>query len=137
MAGRHRKPTDTGRTVARIGVLTAMAAAPLGIVGTASASASAPSVEKTSTWDELAQCESTGPKAAVHLRTGVGDDLNRAATDAPLVAHVGGRCVRGDPALSHDSMKAHGVRVFERLALSIERVKSDHRCLERVHSSMG
>ncbi|SFM88058.1 Transglycosylase-like domain-containing protein [Pseudonocardia ammonioxydans] len=60
MAGRHRKPTDTGRTVARIGVLTAMAAAPLGIVGTASAAASAPSVEKTSTWDQLAQCESTG-----------------------------------------------------------------------------
>ncbi|MBC3193013.1 transglycosylase family protein [Pseudonocardia sp. C8] len=59
MAGRHRKPTETGRTVARIGALTAMAAAPLGIVGTASA-ASAPSVNSTATWDKLAHCESTG-----------------------------------------------------------------------------
>ena len=60
MAGRHRKPTETGRTVARVGVLTAMAAAPLGIVGTASASPSAPSAENTSTWNKLAHCESTG-----------------------------------------------------------------------------
>ncbi|BBG01083.1 MULTISPECIES: transglycosylase family protein [Pseudonocardia] len=57
MAGRHRKPTATGRHAARIGALTAMAAAPLGIVGTAVA---APSVESTDTWDELAHCESTG-----------------------------------------------------------------------------
>ena len=60
MAGRHRRPTETGRKVARVGALTAMAAAPLGIVGTASAAPSAPSVESTSTWNELAHCESTG-----------------------------------------------------------------------------
>ncbi|MBN9734722.1 MULTISPECIES: transglycosylase family protein [unclassified Pseudonocardia] len=62
MAGRHRKPTDTGRTAARIGAAAAMAAAPLGVVGTASAAPSAPaapSVEKTATWDKLAHCEST------------------------------------------------------------------------------
>lgn len=63
MAGRHRKPTNTGRQAARVGALTAIAAAPLGIVGTASAaesSPSAPTVEKTATWDKLAHCESTG-----------------------------------------------------------------------------
>ena len=63
MAGRHRKPTNTGRQAARIGALTAIAAAPLGIVGTASAaesSSSALTVEKTATWDKLAHCESTG-----------------------------------------------------------------------------
>lgn len=60
MAGRHRKPSETGRTVARLGAVTAMAAAPLGVVGTASAAPAAPSVDKTSTWDRLAHCESTG-----------------------------------------------------------------------------
>lgn len=60
MAGRHRKPTTTGRTAARVGALTAIAAAPLGIAGTASAAPAAPSVETTSTWDKLAHCESTG-----------------------------------------------------------------------------
>ncbi|MEU6698854.1 transglycosylase family protein [Pseudonocardia sp. NPDC046786] len=66
MAGRHRKPTPTGRRAARIGALTAMAAAPLGFVGTAVAAPSspsapsAPSVEQTDTWDQLAHCESTG-----------------------------------------------------------------------------
>ncbi|RZT87181.1 transglycosylase-like protein with SLT domain [Pseudonocardia sediminis] len=63
MAGRHRKPTNTGRRVARAGALTAIAAAPLGVAGTAMAAPSAPaapSVEKTSTWDKLAHCESTG-----------------------------------------------------------------------------
>lgn len=65
MAGRHRKPTNTGRLVARTGALTLMAAAPLGIAGTAMAApgpggGSAPSVEKNATWDKLAHCESTG-----------------------------------------------------------------------------
>lgn len=60
MAGRHRKPTHTGRTVARVGALTAIAAAPLGIAGTASAASAAPSVDKSATWDKLAHCESTG-----------------------------------------------------------------------------
>lgn len=63
MAGRHRKPTTTGRQAARIGALTAIAAAPLGIAGTASAagpSGAAPSVQSNSTWDRLAHCESTG-----------------------------------------------------------------------------
>lgn len=62
MAGRHRKPTNTGRRIARVGALTAVAAAPLGVAGTAMAapSSSAPSAEKSATWDKLAHCESTG-----------------------------------------------------------------------------
>lgn len=65
MAGRHRKPTNTGRRVARAGALTAIAAAPLGVAGTAMAApspeaASAPSAQKAATWDKLAHCESTG-----------------------------------------------------------------------------
>ena len=62
MAGRHRKPTTTGRQMARVGALTAMAAAPLGVAGTAMAapSSSAPSAERAATWDKLAHCESTG-----------------------------------------------------------------------------
>ena len=60
MAGRHRKPTETGRQVARISAFAAMAAAPLGVAGTASAAEStssapsAPSVERSATWEKLA-----------------------------------------------------------------------------------
>ncbi|WP_224390720.1 transglycosylase family protein [Pseudonocardia sp. ICBG1293] len=64
MAGRHRKPTETGRKVARVSAFAAVAAAPLGVVGTAaaaeSASSAAPSVERSATWEKLAHCESTG-----------------------------------------------------------------------------
>ncbi|GAA1087014.1 transglycosylase family protein [Pseudonocardia alni] len=66
MAGRHRKPTETGRQVARISAFAAMAAAPLGVAGTASAAEStssapsASSVERSATWEKLAHCESTG-----------------------------------------------------------------------------
>lgn len=62
MAGRHRKPTNTGRLVARTGAMTLMAAAPLGMAGTAMAApgGAAPSVQKEATWDKLAHCESTG-----------------------------------------------------------------------------
>jgi hypothetical protein len=35
--GRHRKPTSTGRSLAKVGALTVMATAPLGLVGTAMA----------------------------------------------------------------------------------------------------
>ena len=65
MAGRHRKPTNTGRLIARTGAMAVVAAAPLGIAGTAMAAPApdaapgAPSAAKDSTWDELAECEST------------------------------------------------------------------------------
>ncbi|TCK21554.1 transglycosylase family protein [Pseudonocardia endophytica] len=65
MAGRHRKPTNTGRFIARTGAMTMMAAAPLGMAGTAMAApdaggGAAPSAAKDATWDKLAECESTG-----------------------------------------------------------------------------
>ncbi|MEQ3553262.1 transglycosylase family protein [Pseudonocardia nematodicida] len=65
MAGRHRRQATAHRHLVGVGAVTALAAAPLATVGTATASESsssptAPSVERTSTWDELAHCESTG-----------------------------------------------------------------------------
>ncbi|WP_067670044.1 transglycosylase family protein [Nocardia miyunensis] len=54
MSGRHRKPTNTGRTVAKVAVTSAM----MGGAGVALAghAAAAPDAD----WDKLAQCESGG-----------------------------------------------------------------------------
>ncbi|MFI5780253.1 resuscitation-promoting factor Rpf1 domain-containing protein [Nocardia sp. NPDC051570] len=54
MSGRHRKPTSTGRTVAKVAVSTAiMGGAGVALAGNAAA---APDQD----WDKLAQCESGG-----------------------------------------------------------------------------
>ncbi|MBF6171658.1 transglycosylase family protein [Nocardia blacklockiae] len=54
MSGRHRKPTNTGRTVAKVAVTGAIVGgAGIALAGNASA---APDNE----WDQLAQCESGG-----------------------------------------------------------------------------
>ncbi|MBB5913088.1 hypothetical protein BJY24_001955 [Nocardia transvalensis] len=54
MSGRHRKPTNTGRTVAKVAVTGAIVSgAGIALAGNASA---APDNE----WDQLAQCESGG-----------------------------------------------------------------------------
>ncbi|GEM30375.1 resuscitation-promoting factor Rpf1 [Nocardia neocaledoniensis NBRC 108232] len=54
MSGRHRKPTSTGRTVAKVAVTGA-------IIGTASAAfAGNASAAPDSDWDRLAQCEAGG-----------------------------------------------------------------------------
>lgn len=54
MSGRHRKPTNTGRTVAKF----ALTSAVLGVTGVAfSGTANA---APDSDWDRLAQCESGG-----------------------------------------------------------------------------
>ncbi|WP_024800716.1 transglycosylase family protein [Nocardia sp. BMG51109] len=54
MSGRHRKPTNTGRTVAKVAVTGAIVSgAGIALAGNASA---APDGE----WDQLAQCESGG-----------------------------------------------------------------------------
>ncbi|WP_328390601.1 transglycosylase family protein [Nocardia sp. NBC_00416] len=54
MSGRHRKPTNTGRTVAKVAVTGAMiSGAGVALAGTASA---APDAD----WDRLAQCEAGG-----------------------------------------------------------------------------
>ena len=52
--GKHRKPSTTGRTIARTAVAGAVAGAPMiALVPSANAASD-------STWDSLAQCESTG-----------------------------------------------------------------------------
>lgn len=54
MSGRHRKPSTTGRTVAKVAVTGAIiGTAGVAFTGTASAA-------PDSDWDALAQCESTG-----------------------------------------------------------------------------
>ncbi|MBF6332555.1 resuscitation-promoting factor Rpf1 domain-containing protein [Nocardia transvalensis] len=54
MSGRHRKPTSTGRTVAKVAVSTAiMGGAGVALAGHAAAA-------PDSDWDKLAQCESGG-----------------------------------------------------------------------------
>src|SRR5690606_11678021 len=51
--GRHRKPSNTGRVVARTALAGAVVGTPLLVAPTASAASD-------STWDRLAQCESSG-----------------------------------------------------------------------------
>jgi resuscitation-promoting factor RpfA len=51
--GRHRKPTNTGKIIARTAVAGAVVGAPLALAPSASAAAD-------STWDKVAQCESGG-----------------------------------------------------------------------------
>src|SRR4051794_9675328 len=51
--GRHRKPTNTGRIIARTAVAGAVVGAPLALAPTAGAATD-------STWDKVAQCESGG-----------------------------------------------------------------------------
>ena len=51
--GRHRKPTSTGRMIARTALAGAVAGAPLIVAPAANAASD-------STWDRLAQCESGG-----------------------------------------------------------------------------
>jgi LysM repeat protein len=51
--GRHRAPTNTGRTLARTAIAGAVVGAPLATAPVASA-------ETGTVWDKLAQCESTG-----------------------------------------------------------------------------
>jgi resuscitation-promoting factor RpfA len=54
MSGRHRKPTSTGRTVAKVAVTSAiMGGAGVALAGHAAAA-------PDSDWDKLAQCESGG-----------------------------------------------------------------------------
>jgi LysM repeat protein len=51
--GRHRKPTNTGKIIARTAVASAVVGAPLALAPSASAATD-------STWDKVAQCESGG-----------------------------------------------------------------------------
>ena len=54
MSGRHRKPTNTGRTVAKVAVTGAK------MSGAGAAHAGNASAAPDSDWDRLAQCEAGG-----------------------------------------------------------------------------
>lgn len=81
MSGRHRKPTTTGRTVAKVAVTGA-------IVGTAGvAFAGTANAAPDSDWDRLAQCESGGNWA---INTGNGYQGGLQFSNSTWRAHGGG-----------------------------------------------
>ncbi|HLS76225.1 MAG TPA: resuscitation-promoting factor Rpf1 domain-containing protein [Nocardia sp.] len=81
MSGRHRKPTSTGRTVAKVAVTGA-------IFGTASAAlAGNASAAPDSDWDRLAQCEAGGNWG---INTGNGYHGGLQFSPSTWTAHGGG-----------------------------------------------
>ncbi|MCM6773025.1 DUF3235 domain-containing protein [Nocardia sp. CDC159] len=80
MSGRHRKPTSTGRTVAKVAVSTAiMGGAGVALAGQAAAA-------PDSDWDKLAQCESGGNWA---INTGNGYQGGVQFSPSTWAAHGG------------------------------------------------
>ncbi|NEW38869.1 transglycosylase family protein [Nocardia cyriacigeorgica] len=81
MSGRHRKPTSTGRTVAKVAVTGAiMGTAGVALAGNASAA-------PDSDWDRLAQCEAGGNWA---INTGNGYQGGLQFSPSTWNAHGGG-----------------------------------------------
>src|SRR5206468_3195648 len=81
MSGRHRKPTSTGRTVAKVAVTGA-------IIGTAGvALAGNASAAPDSDWDRLAQCEAGGNWG---INTGNGFQGGLQFSPGTWTAHGGG-----------------------------------------------
>ncbi|WP_040833282.1 transglycosylase family protein [Nocardia brevicatena] len=81
MSGRHRKPTTTGRTVAKVAVTGAMiGTAGVALAGNASAA-------PDSDWDQLAQCEAGGNWA---INTGNGYQGGLQFSPSTWRAHGGG-----------------------------------------------
>lgn len=81
MSGRHRKPTNTGRTVAKVAVTGAMmSGAGVALAGNASAA-------PDSDWDRLAQCEAGGNWA---INTGNGYHGGLQFSQSTWQAHGGG-----------------------------------------------
>lgn len=82
MSGRHRKPTKTGRTVAKVAVTGALVgAAGVAFAGTANAA-------PDSDWDRLAQCESGGNWA---INTGNGFQGGLQFSPSTWSGHGGGQ----------------------------------------------
>ncbi len=82
MSGRHRKPTTTGRTVAKVAVTGAiMGVAGIAATGTANAA-------PDSDWDRLAQCEAGGNWA---INTGNGYQGGLQFSPSTWNAHGGGQ----------------------------------------------
>ncbi|WP_433661566.1 resuscitation-promoting factor Rpf1 domain-containing protein [Nocardia sp. CA-128927] len=81
MSGRHRKPSSTGRTVAKVAVTGAiMGTAGVALAGTASAA-------PDSDWDRLAQCEAGGNWG---INTGNGFEGGLQFSPSTWRAHGGG-----------------------------------------------
>lgn len=81
MSGRHRKPTNTGRTVAKVAVTGAMiGGAGVALAGNASAA-------PDSDWDRLAQCEAGGNWG---INTGNGFQGGLQFSPSTWTAHGGG-----------------------------------------------
>lgn len=81
MSGRHRKPTNTGRTVAKVAVTGAM------ISGAGAALAGNASAAPDSDWDRLAQCEAGGNWG---INTGNGYHGGLQFSQSTWQAHGGG-----------------------------------------------
>ncbi|WP_369639559.1 transglycosylase family protein, partial [Nocardia sp. JMUB6875] len=81
MSGRHRKPTNTGRTVAKV-ALTGIALGGAGVAMAGNASAA-----PDSDWDRLAQCEAGGNWA---INTGNGFQGGLQFSPSTWTAHGGG-----------------------------------------------
>lgn len=81
MSGRHRKPTNTGRTVAKVAVTGAM------MSGAGAALAGNASAAPDSDWDRLAQCEAGGNWG---INTGNGYHGGLQFSQSTWQAHGGG-----------------------------------------------
>ena len=100
--GKHRKPSTTGRRIARTAVAGAVAGAPIiAIVPTANAASD-------STWDRLAQCESSGNWAA---NTGNGFSGGLQFTRSTWNAFGGGQYAP----VAHQASRAEQIAVAEKV----------------------
>lgn len=105
MSGRHRKPTSTGRTVAKVAVTGA-------IFGTASAAlAGNASAAPDSDWDRLAQCEAGGNWG---INTGNGYQGGLQFSPSTWTAHGGGEYA----ASAHNATREQQIAVAERVLAS-------------------
>lgn len=100
--GKHRKPSTTGRTIARTAVAGAVVGAPLVTLMPAANAAT------DSTWDKLAQCESTGNWAA---NTGNGFSGGLQFTKSTWQAFGGGEYASS----AHQASRAEQIAVAEKV----------------------
>src|SRR6478609_8975310 len=103
MSGRHRKPTKTGRTLAKVAVTGALVgAAGVAFAGTANAA-------PDSDWDRLAQCESGGNWA---INTGNGFQGGLQFSPSTWSGHGGGEYAPAANMASKDEQIAIAERVL-------------------------
>lgn len=105
MSGRHRKPTKTGRTVAKVAVTGALvSSAGVAFAGTANAA-------PDSDWDRLAQCESGGNWA---INTGNGYQGGLQFSQSTWSGHGGGQFA----ATANHASREQQIAVAERVLAS-------------------